>query len=251
MTADWATLRFFEEAPWPLVVILLVLSGAAFVALEHKEWLQKRRWYASTLIAITFAYLVLCGYGYYALPTHGTQAGSVAPSTPPSTSPAVKGPCEFLFAYKQPYIEPESYRATYNLPGTRFSIGLKSSIHLSSANPEILSVERFTNGAWEPLIFSNAEDKLMWDDLERMYQPKDISEDNEQQIILFHYFQGKLLLSNERDAAEFSRYKDLKPRAYQLHIRVNDAGGRADKCRQLVHVEWYGDPETMRIELDK
>jgi len=90
VTADWATLRFFEEVPFYLVVALLVISGFAFIALERKEFLHKRQMYSATLVGLVLIYLVICGYAYIEMPaapmTHSSGEGQ--PSTPPATPQA-------------------------------------------------------------------------------------------------------------------------------------------------------------------
>ena len=90
VTADWATLRFFENVPFYLVIILLVISGFAFMVLERKEWLQARKLYAIVLVLLVFAYLVVCGYGYYTLPpAHSTPASGTVQAGP---APGAKTP---------------------------------------------------------------------------------------------------------------------------------------------------------------
>jgi hypothetical protein len=71
VTGDWATLRFFEEAPWSVILILLGISGVAFAVLERKESLKERGWYATTLVIVAAAYVVVCGYAYHTMPPSG------------------------------------------------------------------------------------------------------------------------------------------------------------------------------------
>jgi hypothetical protein len=71
VTADWATLRFFEEVPFSLVITLFVISGFAFIALERKESLKKRGLYSTTIVGLVLIYGAICGYAYETMPNVG------------------------------------------------------------------------------------------------------------------------------------------------------------------------------------
>jgi len=165
-----------------------------------------------------------------------------------SSTPTAPGP--FLFAYKLPYIQSPADRAKFGYTMWRFTVGFISDKRLIGANPRIVYAERRIADKWERLIPSNEEDKIGWDDYANAFKSKDIAANNEQQIVMFIYGTG-LDMFNERTDGELKRYKDMKPGEYRFIVRVDAENIGNDETIGIVHLWWYGDPETIRITSER
>jgi len=158
-------------------------------------------------------------------------------------------PKEFLFDYKAPYIQTAAERVKRSLPNDwRFSIGFKPPSDFRNASVYVVYGEEFSKGKWARIISSDQLDKVMWDAYEHGYDPRTIVKGDEQLIVLFHYVVDKhaLNLSNQRDEAELSQYKNLQPGEYRFLIRVQNN----ETAETFVHLWWYGNPETLRLEVE-
>lgn len=166
------------------------------------------------------------------------------------TTVSQRGHGPFVFDYRPPYIQTPHERAQIDDTGWRFSIGFTFDKKLIKANAIIVSVSQKVAGKWERLIASNEEAKIGWDDYALSHDPRDLAADNEQQIVLFHYWgtDTSLDMFIKRVEGEFKKYHSIQPGEYRLVIRIDSQTFENENVVGRVHLWWCGNPESIRIE---